>query len=270
MHLQAIYTKWLRRHIDLLNWRDQASRAKQSQLAKGSGIDPWFGIDRVAFLSETAALAEEGRLTARLLAPALLSGTTLTPETPAQRERRNPMDDHPVSEEQADEWLALNRHFLKFLAARKKRNFNRRVSIGDLLSERHDNALAYGFGEGTTMYDNVLVLGDVVVGRNTWIGPGCVLDGSGGGLEIGDWCTICAGVQIYTHSTVNRSISLGTKAVDYAPTKIGHGVYIGPNTVVQMGVSLGDKSVIGAISLVNRDIPPGAKAFGSPARLYVK
>ncbi|WP_213287209.1 DapH/DapD/GlmU-related protein [Bradyrhizobium sp. sGM-13] len=176
--------------------------------------------------------------------------------------------DHRITEEQADEWLALCRRFFQLLAARKKRQFNRRVPIGDLLSERHDNAAAYGFGEGTTMYDNVLVLSDVMVGRNTWIGPGCILDGSGGGLEIGDWCSISAGVQIYTHNTVNRSTSLGAKPIDYLPTKIGHGVYIGPNAVIQMGVTVGDRAVIGANSLVNRDIPPGAKAFGSPARLY--
>ena len=117
------------------------------------------------------------------------------------------------------------------------------------------------------MYDNVLVLSEVKVGRNTWIGPGCILDGSGGGLEIGDWCSISAGVQIYTHNTVNRSISLGEKPVDYASTKIGHGVYIGPNAIIQMGVTIGDRAVIGANSLVNRNIPPGAKAFGSPARI---
>jgi len=131
--------------------------------------------------------------------------------TVADEERRSPMAlrfDHEVTEEQADEWLALCRGFFQLLAARKKRQFNRRVSIADLLSERHDNAVAYGFGEGTTMYDNVLVLSDVSVGRNTWIGPGCILDGSGGGLAIGDWCSISAGVQIYTHNTVNRSISL--------------------------------------------------------------
>ena len=78
---------------------------------------------------------------------------------------------------------------------------------------------------------------------------------------------ISAGVQIYTHNTVNRSISLGSKPIDYAPTKIGHGVYIGPNAVIQMGVTIGDRAVIGANSLVNRDIPAGAKAFGSPARI---
>lgn len=169
--------------------------------------------------------------------------------------------------EDVDDWLKRVRRFLGILADRKKQQFGRRVSLGDLLTERSDNAAAYGFGEGTTMYDNVLVLGDVTVGRHTWIGPGCILDGSGGGLEIGDWCSISAGAQIYTHHTVNRSISLGELPVDYAPTKIGHGVYIGPNTVIQMGVTIGDRAIIGANSLVNRDIPAGAKAFGSPARL---
>jgi len=131
-----------------------------------------------------------------------------------------------MSEERVDEWLAFIREFLQILAVRKKQQFNRRVSIGDLLAERIDNAAAYGFGEGTTMYDNVLVLGNVKVGQNTWIGPGCILDGSGGDLQIGDWCPISAGVQIYTHHTVNRSISLGEKPIDCAPTNIGNGVYI--------------------------------------------
>jgi acetyltransferase-like isoleucine patch superfamily enzyme len=175
--------------------------------------------------------------------------------------------DPKMSEEHVDEWLGLVREFLRILAARKKQQFNRRVSIGDLLTERIDNAVTYGFGEGTTMYDNVLVLGDVKVGRNTWIGPSCILDGSGGDLWIGDWCSISAGVQIYTHHTVNRSISLGEKPIDRAPTSIGNGVYIGPNAVIQMGVTIGDRAIIGANSLVNRDIPPGAKAFGSPARI---
>jgi acetyltransferase-like isoleucine patch superfamily enzyme len=175
--------------------------------------------------------------------------------------------DPKMSEKHVDEWLGLVREFLRILAARKKQQFNRRVSIGDLLTERIDNAVTYGFGEGTTMYDNVLVLGDVKVGRNTWIGPSCILDGSGGDLWIGDWCSISAGVQIYTHHTVNRSISLGEKPIDRAPTSIGNGVYIGPNAVIQMGVTIGDRAIIGANSLVNRDIPPGAKAFGSPARI---
>jgi acetyltransferase-like isoleucine patch superfamily enzyme len=166
-----------------------------------------------------------------------------------------------------DDWLQIIREFLNALALRKKAQYNRRVSVGDLLTERSDNAAMYGFGEGTTMYDNVLVLGDVKVGRNTWIGPGCILDGSGGGLEIGDWCSISAGVHIYTHHTVNRSITLGVAPIDYAPTKIGNGVYIGPNSILEMGLTIGDKVVIGANSFVNRDIPTGSKAFGNPAQI---
>ncbi len=166
-----------------------------------------------------------------------------------------------------DDWLEIIREFLNRLALRKKAQYNRRVSVGDLLTERSDNAAMYGFGEGTTMYDNVLVLGDVKVGRNTWIGPGCILDGSGGGLEIGDFCSISAGVQIYTHHTVNRSITLGVAPVDYAPSKIGNGVYIGPNSILEMGLTIGDKVVIGANSFVNRDLPTGSKAFGNPARI---
>lgn len=82
-------------------------------------------------------------------------------------------------EREADAWLTCVRRHLRVLTLRKRQHFDRRVSIGDLLTERSDNAAAYGFGEGTTMYDNVLVLGEVHVGRHTWIGPGCILDGSG-------------------------------------------------------------------------------------------
>jgi acetyltransferase-like isoleucine patch superfamily enzyme len=170
-------------------------------------------------------------------------------------------------EKEVDEWLTRVRRYLGVLSRRKKQQFNRRVAIGDLLSERTDNAAAYGFGEGTTMYDNVLVLGQVEVGRHTWIGPGCILDGSGGGLRIGDHCSISAGVQIYTHQTVRRSLTMGDAPIDYAPTTIGHGVYLGPNAIVQMGVTIGDRVVVGANSFVNRDVDSGLKVFGTPARL---
>ena len=55
----------------------------------------------------------------------------------------------------------------------------------------------------------MLVIGDVKVGSHTWIGPNVILDGSGGGLEIGDYCSIDAGAQIYTHDTVMWAISGG-------------------------------------------------------------
>lgn len=149
--------------------------------------------------------------------------------------------------------------------AKMYEKFNRHVSINDLLSDRWETAEFYGFGKGTSCYNNVLILGDVRVGKNTWIGPNVVLDGTAG-LEIGDHCSISAGVQIYTHNTVNWSTSLGIESVDTAPTKIGSGVYIGPNSIIQMGVTIEDKSVIGAMSFVNKDVLRNSTVFGCPAK----
>ena len=149
----------------------------------------------------------------------------------------------------------------------KIEKFKRRVSFGDLVTDRWENAREYGFDEGTSCYDNVLIIGDVRVGKNTWIGPNVILDGSGGGLEIGDHCSISAGVQIYTHDTVQRSITMGAAPIDISPTKIGSGVYIGPNSIVSRGVTIGDRAVIGSMSFVNSDIPADARAWGAPARV---
>lgn len=147
--------------------------------------------------------------------------------------------------------------------------WRRRLPVGDLLTDRWEIARQYGFGEGTSCYDNVQVYGDVKVGKNTWIGPNVILDGSGG-LTIGDNCSISAGVQIYSHHTVRWANSLGRDAYEHQPTHIGSGVYIGPSAVIQMGVTIGDRVTIGALSLVNRDVESGAKAYGMPARTRAK
>jgi acetyltransferase-like isoleucine patch superfamily enzyme len=165
--------------------------------------------------------------------------------------------------------LAGIRAVISDLRREMREKHHRHVSVGDLLSNRWETARGYGFGEGTSCYDNVLILGTVNVGKNCWIGPNVVLDGSGD-LLIGDHVDISAGVQIYTHSTVKRVLSGGTAPVDYAPTRIGSRVYIGPQAIVQMGVSVGDDVVIGAMSLVNQDLPAGSTVWGVPARLHAQ
>ena len=158
------------------------------------------------------------------------------------------------------------RSLQKVLQREKLTKFKRRVPWGDLITDRWDNAREYGFGEGTSCYDSAVILGDVKVGKHTWIGPNVVLDGLGGSLVIGDFCALSAGVQIYTHHTVRWCLSLGQGAkMETGPTAIGNGVYIGPNSVIAMGVTIGNSVVIGAMSFVNKNIPAGKKAWGCPA-----
>jgi acetyltransferase-like isoleucine patch superfamily enzyme len=154
---------------------------------------------------------------------------------------------------------------LSLQAAEMRQQWNRTLPFGDYIVDRWAKAQTLGFGVGSSIYDSSLVLGDVRVGCNTWIGPFTVLDGSGG-LVIGDYCSISAGVQIYTHDSVEWAISGGATAIDRAPVRIGARCYLGPNVVVAKGVSIGDGCVIGANSLVLDDIPSGMRALGTPCR----
>lgn len=139
------------------------------------------------------------------------------------------------------------------------------MPLADYVVNRWERACEYGFGEGSSVYDSCLLLGEVSVGTNTWIGPFTVLDGSGG-LTIGDGCAISAGVQIYTHDTVANIVSGGAAEVERSPTRIGSRVYIGPQTVVARGVVIGDGAVVGAHSFVDQDVPDLARVWGRPAR----
>ena len=167
--------------------------------------------------------------------------------------------------EKANEFYSKLRNFYEKCRIENRFKHKRSLSFGDYFTDRWERAKFEGFGEGSSVYDNVLVLGDVSVGKNCWIGPNCILDGSGC-LVIGDNCDISGGVHIYTHHTVRQAVSMGKEPVEKKPTKIGNGVYIGPNSIVEMGVNIGDQCVIGAMSFVNKDLPARTKAYGIPAK----
>jgi len=157
-------------------------------------------------------------------------------------------------------------HLTGFLFNYKKNQYNRVVSFGDLFIDRREKARFLGFGEGTTIYDSSLVIGDVHVGKNTWIGPFTILDGSGG-LEIGNNCSIASGVQIYSHETVFWALSGGKMEYTRSKTMIGDCCYMGPNTVVKMGVKIGNHCLVGANSFVNIDLEDYSIVEGSPCKI---
>eukprot|EP01136_Pigoraptor_vietnamica_P014290 Opistho-1_new@56308 len=148
---------------------------------------------------------------------------------------------------------------------RMKKQYNRVLPVNELFTDRWEKAKYLGFGEGTSVYDSCTVFGDVKVGNNTWIGPYTILDGTGG-LSIGSNCSISAGVHIYTHNTVKWAVSGGKEKYEYSDVSIGDSCFIGPQSIIQNGVTIGKHCVVAANSFVNRDVNDFAIVAGNPAK----
>lgn len=148
----------------------------------------------------------------------------------------------------------------------KKKKWDRHLPFAELIVERKQKAKLIGLGKGSTIHDSSHVYGNVEVGKNTWIGPFTILDGTGG-LKIGSNCSISSGVQIYTHDTVNYAISGGLKPYEYKSVEIEDNCYIGPNAVIQSGIVIKKGTVVGANSFVNKSFPENSKIAGTPARI---
>ena len=118
---------------------------------------------------------------------------------------------------------------------------------------------------GVTIYNSTTVVGDVEIGEETWIGPYCSLDGSGG-LSIGHHCSISLGCQLLTHDTVAWAVSGGRAEYERAPTKIGDCCFLGTYAVILKGTTIGDRCVVGAGAVVSGDVPGGTIVAGVPAR----
>jgi acetyltransferase-like isoleucine patch superfamily enzyme len=151
----------------------------------------------------------------------------------------------------------------------RRHHWKRVLPIGDEISDRWEKARYLGFGEGTSIYDSSVVIGDVKVGKNTWIGPFTILDGSGG-LEIGDNCSIASGVQIYSHETVFWALSGGRMDYTRIKTTIGNCCYIGPNAIVSQGVKIGNHCLVSANSLVNIELGDYSIVRGTPCKIIGK
>jgi len=110
----------------------------------------------------------------------------------------------------------------------------------------------YGYnihlGDGVFLNFNCIVL-DVVavhIGERTQIGPG---------------------VQILTADHPRDAATRATGLESGRPIRIGRNVWIGGGAIILPGVTIGDDAIIGAGSVVTRDVPAGRTAFGNPARL---
>ena len=111
-----------------------------------------------------------------------------------------------------------------------------------------------------------------VLGQNVFIGPD---------VEIGDGVKIQNNVSVYTGVTIAEDVFLGPSCVftnvltprahierkdEFAPTRVGRGVTVGANATIVCGHSLGEYALIGAGSVVTKDVAAHAVMVGNPAR----
>jgi acetyltransferase-like isoleucine patch superfamily enzyme len=150
-----------------------------------------------------------------------------------------------------------------------QKQFERSLPFNDEVFDRWERARELGFGEGSSIYDSSYVFGKVAVGKNTWIGPFTIIDGSGG-LSIGSNCTVAAGTHIYTHDNVGQTLTGGKMPIQRQRVTIGNCTYIGPNSIISKGTSIGSHCLIGANSFVNSSLPDFSVAMGSPAKIAGK
>lgn len=103
------------------------------------------------------------------------------------------------------------------------------------------------------------------LGKNTHVLDGNFLDPSHCFLiSIGDNCTLAPNVRLIAHdASMNKHLGIGK----IGRITIHDNCFLGDSVIVLSGVSIGPNAVIGAGSVVTRDIPPNSVAAGNPAKV---
>lgn len=105
---------------------------------------------------------------------------------------------------------------------------------------------------------------NIKIGKNVFINACCRFQDQGG-IEIGDGSLIGHNTTI---ATLNHDFNPDKRAnLHPSPVKIGKNVWIGSDSTILPGVEIGDGAVIGAGSVVTKNVPANSIAVGSPARV---
>ena len=177
----------------------------------------------------------------------------------------------------AQKWRWYERNSLPWNRLRIHREFMRREAFvrwpvqGNVLESFREGRLE--IGEHTLLEPHVwLTTGDsgrIRIGRGTFLNV-AVMVASVELVEIGDHCMLANGCFItdgnHRFDDFEQPVTwqgFSTKG----PTRIADNVWCGANVVITSGVTIGERCVIGANSVVNRDLPPYSLAAGAPAKV---
>jgi phenylacetic acid degradation protein len=126
--------------------------------------------------------------------------------------------------------------------------------------------------ESSFVHPTAVVIGNVIIGKDVYIGPGAVIRGDWGGIVIEDGCNVqenCIihmfpGITVY----LKEAAHIGHGAIIHGST-IGKNSLVGMNAVVMDNVQVGEGCIIGALAFVpeGMEIPDRKIAVGNPAKV---
>ena len=113
----------------------------------------------------------------------------------------------------------------------------------------------------------VPIYSNLIIGDDCYVGRDCIFDLMGK-INIGNKVTISHRALLNTHTNAGKSpIANKTLINTNGEIKINNGAYLGSNVTVLESVDIGSNTIIGAKSLVNKDVSDGFTAFGVPCKM---
>ena len=129
-------------------------------------------------------------------------------------------------------------------------------------------SLKTSIGTNTTIENNSQIDEYTNIGENVYIGRNCYLTK----VDIGNYCSIANNVSIgqgeHNLDNISTSSLFYNEAYSELTKKdciLGNDVWIGVDSIILRGVTIGNGAVVGANSVVTKDVPPYAIVVGSPA-----
>ena len=126
--------------------------------------------------------------------------------------------------------------------------------------------------ESAFVHPQAAVTGNVIIGRDVYVGPGAAIRGDWGGVVIEDGCNVQEGCVIHMFPGVTvvleESAHIGHGAIVHG-ARVGRNTLVGMNAVLMDNVTVGAECVIGALTLVPSEmqIPARKVVVGNPGRI---